>query len=70
MAIAKCVFCGCEQEDFRGTYLFKNDGSTNYYCSSKCHKSHLELHRDKKRVAWTEAYKNVHKKPAKVAGKN
>ena len=61
MAVAKCVFCGREEEDFRGVYLFKNDGSTNYYCSSKCRKSHLKLHRDRKRVAWTEAYHNIHK---------
>ena len=59
--IAKCTFCGKEQEDFNGTYLLKNDGTTNYYCGSKCHKSHLKLGRDRKRVAWTEAYKNVHK---------
>jgi len=61
MAIAKCSFCGREQEDFKGTFLLKNDGSTNYYCSSKCHKSHLKLKRDRKRVSWTEAYRNVHK---------
>jgi len=61
MAIAKCSFCGREQEDFMGTYLLKNDGSTNYYCSAKCHKSHLKLKRDRKKVSWTEAYRNVHK---------
>ncbi len=65
MTFAKCTFCGREEEDFRGNYLFKNDGSTNYYCSSKCYKSHLKLHRDRKRVAWTEAYKNIHKNAKK-----
>jgi large subunit ribosomal protein L24e len=60
--IAKCNFCGREQEDFKGTYLLKNDGSTSYFCSSKCMKSTLKLKRDRKRVAWTEAYKNVHSK--------
>lgn len=60
MANATCTFCGKEQEDFMGTYLFKNDGSTHYYCSSKCYKSHLKLRRDRKRVAWTQAYRTVH----------
>lgn len=63
--IAKCNFCGCEQEDFMGTYLLKNDGSTSYYCSGKCQKSALKLKRDRKRVTWTEAYRNVHKNSAK-----
>lgn len=48
-----------------GTYLLKNDGSTNYYCSGKCQKSALKLKRDRKRVTWTEAYRNVHKNSAK-----
>jgi len=42
MTQAKCVFCGVEQEDFKGTYLMKNDGSSNYYSSSKCMKNHLK----------------------------
>jgi len=41
--------------------LLKNDGSTAYYCSGKCQKSALKLKRDRKRVTWTEAYRNVHK---------
>ena len=61
MTVAKCNFCGTEQEDFMGTYLLKNDGSTAYYCSGKCQKSALKLKRDRKRVSWTEAYRNVHK---------
>ena len=40
MAVGKCVFCGCEQEDHKGTYLIKNDGTINYYCSNKCEKNH------------------------------
>lgn len=67
MALAKCTFCGKEQEDFKGTYLLKNDGSTNYFCSSKCQKSVLKLKRDRKRVSWTEAYRNMHKGSNKKA---
>ena len=39
MALAKCVFCGKEQEDFKGNYYIKNDGTMNYFCTSKCQKS-------------------------------
>jgi len=56
MAIVKCVFCGKEQEDYKGTYLLKNDGSVNYYSSSKCMKNHLKLKRDKRKVRWAEAF--------------
>ena len=56
MAIAKCVFCGKEQEDYRGTYLVKNDGTVLYFSSSKCMKNHLKLKRDKRKVRWTEAF--------------
>jgi len=56
MVLAKCVFCGCEQEDYQGTYLIKNDGTINYYCSSKCRKNHLKLGRDKRKLKWTAAF--------------
>jgi len=56
MTTAKCVFCGKEQEDYKGLYLIKNDGISNYYCSGKCRKNHLKLRRDKKKVRWTEAF--------------
>ena len=52
----KCVFCGKEQEDFRGTYLLKNDGNVMYFSSSKCMKNHLKLKRDRRKVRWTEAF--------------
>jgi len=56
MAIAKCVFCGKEQEDFKGVYYVKNDGSVLYFSSGKCMKNHFKLKRDKRRVRWTEAF--------------
>jgi large subunit ribosomal protein L24e len=56
MALAKCIFCGKEGEDFYGTYLIKNDGTMNYYCSSKCNKNHLKLGRDKRKLKWTNAF--------------
>lgn len=56
MALAKCVFCGKEGEDFYGTYLIKNDGTMQYYCSSKCRKNHLKLGRDRRKLKWTAAF--------------
>ena len=58
MPVAKCVFCGCEQDDYMGTYLIRNDGSMNYYCSSKCRKNHLKLKRDRRMLKWTEAFRD------------
>ncbi len=55
--MAKCIFCGCEQADFKGTYLLKNDGTVAYYCSNKCRKNHIKLGRDKRKMKWTEAYR-------------
>lgn len=54
--MAKCFFCGKEQDDFRGIFLMKNDGNVNYFCSSKCIKNHGKLKRDKRKVKWTEAF--------------
>ena len=62
MGIAKCVFCGREQEDFKGVYLIKNEGIAVYYCSSKCRKNHIKLGRDKRRIRWTEAFHEQRKK--------
>ena len=55
--MAKCVFCGTEQESFLGTYLMKNDGTSSYYCSRKCIKNHLVLKRDRRKIKWTEAFR-------------
>ena len=55
--MVKCIFCGKEEHAFIGIHLFKNDGSTSYFCSSKCRQNTLKLGRDKRRVGWTEAYR-------------
>jgi ribosomal protein L24E len=62
MAKAKCVFCGVEQDDFKGTYLAKNDGSMLYFSSGKCFKNFTKLKRDKRKVRWTEAFHVTRKK--------
>lgn len=60
--MAKCTFCGKEQDDYKGTFLMKNDGTSNYYCSMKCQKNHLKLKRDKRKIKWTEAFHTVREK--------
>ncbi len=55
--MTKCVFCGQEAYDFTGVHLIKNNGTVDFYCSSKCRKNSLKLGRDKRRIKWTEAYR-------------
>lgn len=69
--MAKCVFCGKEQDDYKGIYLLKNDGTSIYFCTSKCRKNSLKLKRDKRKMKWTEAFhlargKRVTKEKEKV----
>jgi large subunit ribosomal protein L24e len=61
--MVKCVFCGKENDYFKGLHLVGNDGVVRYYCSSKCRKNALKLKRDKRKMKWTEAY---HEKVAKT----
>ena len=63
----KCVFCGKEQEEFKGLHYLKNDGSVNYLCSSKCKKNSLKLKRDKRKVRWAEAFHITREKAKKRA---
>lgn len=68
--MTKCVFCGSDEHDFRGVHLIKNDGSIDFYCSSKCRKNVLKLGRDKRKVRWTEAFRlQRHKDAAKAVVK-
>jgi len=60
--MTKCVFCGKEEHAFKGIHLIKNDNTVNYYCSSKCRLNALKLKRDKRKVKWTEAFREKRKK--------
>jgi len=62
MTLVKCVFCGKEDEDYKGVYLIKNEGSVNYYCSSKCRKNHIGLKRDRRKIRWTAAFHEQRRK--------
>ena len=60
--MVKCIFCGNEEDAFKGLHLLKNDGSVAYFCSSKCRKNALKLKRDKRKLKWTSAFHEVRAK--------
>ncbi len=51
-----CSFCGNEIEPGTGRMYVKKDGTVLYFCSSKCYKNMMELHRVPRRVRWTRDY--------------
>ncbi len=62
--MVKCVFCGRDELSYIGLHLIKNDGTVSYFCSSKCRKNTIKLGRDKRKIKWTEAYREKMKKAA------
>jgi len=49
--MVKCVFCGKDEHPSKGLHLIRNDGTVNYFCSSKCRKNH-NLGRRPEKVNW------------------
>ncbi|ETA69174.1 MAG: large subunit ribosomal protein L24e [Methanolobus sp.] len=49
----KCSFCGELLEPGTGKLFVKKDGSSYYFCTSKC-ESNFELGRLPRRTVWTE----------------
>lgn len=56
-----CAFCGREIEPGTGKMYVMSDGRVFYFCSSKCQKNMLKLHRVPRKVRWTEAYRKEKK---------
>jgi large subunit ribosomal protein L24e len=52
----QCSFCGGEVPPGTGIMYVKTDGSTLWFCSSKCRKNALELRRDSRKLKWTKYY--------------
>jgi large subunit ribosomal protein L24e len=48
-----CSFCGGNVEPGTGSLFVKRDGSTFYFCRSKCSRNLLDLRRNPRRVRWT-----------------
>ena len=57
--MVKDSFTGEEVSPHRGVHLLKNDGTVEYYSSSKSFKNALKLKRDKRKLKWTEAYRQA-----------
>jgi large subunit ribosomal protein L24e len=62
--MTKCVFCGAEEQPFRGIHYIQNDGTVNFFCSSKCQTNALHLKRDKRKLKWTQSYREEKDKSA------
>jgi large subunit ribosomal protein L24e len=56
-----CAFCGQEFPLGTGIMYVKNDGSTLWFCSSKCRKNALKLKRDPRKFKWTNYYQKEEK---------
>lgn len=55
--MAKCGFCGKELEKGTGILYVYKTGKTTNFCSSKCKKNLVDLHRNPIHVKWSERYK-------------
>ncbi|MDD3244708.1 MAG: 50S ribosomal protein L24e [Candidatus ainarchaeum sp.] len=51
-----CTFCGKEMEKGTGIVYAKKDGTTYYFCSSKCKKNQLAKKYKPLKTRWTETY--------------
>ncbi len=54
--MVKDSFTGEEFSIHKGVHLLKNDGTVEFYGSSKSRKNALKLQRDKRKLKWTEAH--------------
>jgi large subunit ribosomal protein L24e len=54
--MVKCVFCGKDEDSYKGIHVIWNDGMVRYYCSGKCRKNAMVLKRDKRKIKWAEAF--------------
>ena len=66
--MVKCVFCGKDQHAHKGLHYISNDGTTKYFCSSRCKRNSLNLKRDNRKIRWTEAFHETREK-AKLRAK-
>lgn len=57
LTLKKCSFCGGDVPLGDGMMLVFNDGSVQWYCSSKCRKNARKLRRDARKLKWTQHYR-------------
>jgi large subunit ribosomal protein L24e len=54
-----CHFCGNTIEPGTGKMFIKKDGTIYHFCSNKCEKNLLVLHRVPRRTKWTKKYRRM-----------
>jgi large subunit ribosomal protein L24e len=67
--MTKCSFCGKDESPHLGVHLIRNSGHVDFYCSSKCRKNALKLHRDKKKLKWTTFFYETREKAKALEAK-
>ena len=50
----KCIFCGSESKEAKGTILIRKTGKIQYFCSSKCENNALKLKRNPAKLKWAK----------------
>jgi len=63
--MATCSFCRSEIERGTGKLHAKRDGTSVYFCGSKCEKNALKLGRNPRHLKWTGAYAQGEKRAKK-----
>jgi large subunit ribosomal protein L24e len=56
--VKKCFFCGGRVEPGTGLELVWNDGTVQFFCSSKCERN-VKLGRKPHEIRWTERYRKM-----------
>lgn len=57
--MVKCSFCGDNLPIGGGKLYAKKDGTSFYFCSTKCEKNLVKLGRKPTKTKWTEAHKKM-----------
>ncbi|MEM0087735.1 MAG: 50S ribosomal protein L24e [Thermofilum sp.] len=52
-----CTFCKRPVKPGSGIAYVRNDGAILHFCSSKCFKSSIKMHRDPRKLKWAKASK-------------
>jgi len=60
--MVKCAFCEKEVPKGTGMLFVKKDGTTSFYCSSKCEKNSEKLKRHAENLKWTRVFHSAKEK--------
>lgn len=54
-----CSFCGQDIEPGTGKMYVKKDATVFHFCSMKCQKNQLNMHRIPRNTKWTKKYEKA-----------